>query len=107
MRINRQKWLRFVIWPVRHRSIGRCGFETRLFPKPFCDFQWLDFKVLPPAHFVADLIQLPMMASAEGYGELVADFEADCPGLRKSQVMRIGRLPAADEARLIKVAGSR
>jgi len=38
-----------------------------------------------------------MMTAAKGYGELVADFEAERPGLRKPQVMRIGRLPAADE----------
>ena len=42
-------------------------------------------------------MQLPMMATAERYGELVADFEAECPWLGKPQVMRIGRLPAADE----------
>ena len=41
-----------------------------------------------------------MMTAAKGYGELVADFEAERPGLRKPQVMRIGRLPAADQARL-------
>ena len=45
-------------------------------------------------------MQLTMMTTAEGYSELVADFEAECPGVRKPQVMRIGRLPAADEARL-------
>ena len=62
--------------------------------------QRLDFEVLPPGHFVAGLMQLPMMTAAEGYGELVADFEAEGPGLGKPQVMRIGRLPATDEAGL-------
>ena len=42
-------------------------------------------------------MQLAMMTAAEGYSELVADFEAECPWLGKPQVMRIGRLPAADE----------
>ena len=41
-----------------------------------------------------------MMNTAEGYGELVADFEAQGSRLGKPQVMRIGRLPAADEAGL-------
>ena len=40
------------------------------------------------------------MTAAEGYGELVADFKAQGSGLRKPQVMRIGRLPAADETGL-------
>ena len=45
-------------------------------------------------------MQLPMMTAAEGDGELVADFETEGSGLRKPQVMRIGRLPAADQAGL-------
>ena len=45
-------------------------------------------------------MQLPMMPAAERYGELVADFETERSGLREAQVMRIGRLPAADEAGL-------
>ena len=45
-------------------------------------------------------MQLPMMAAAERHGELIADFEAQGSGLGKPQVMRIGRLPAADEAGL-------
>jgi hypothetical protein len=45
-------------------------------------------------------MQLPMMATAKGYGELIADFETQRSGLGKTQVVRIARLPAADEARL-------
>jgi hypothetical protein len=45
-------------------------------------------------------VNLAMMRTAQGYGELIADFEAQGSGLRKPQVMRIGRLPAADEAGL-------
>jgi len=43
-------------------------------------------------------MQLPVVAAAEGHGELIADFETDCPGLRKAQVMGIAGLPAADQA---------
>jgi hypothetical protein len=43
------------------------------------------------------MMQLPMMTAAERYGEFVADFETQCSGLRKPQVMRIGRLLAANE----------
>ena len=45
-------------------------------------------------------MQLPMMPAAERYGEFVADFEPERSGLRKAQVMRIGWLPAADQAGL-------
>ena len=45
-------------------------------------------------------MQLPMMTAAERYGELVADFETERSGLCKPQVMRVGRLPAADQAGL-------
>lgn len=45
-------------------------------------------------------MQLPMVPAAERHRELIAYFEADCPGLGKPQVMRIAWLPAADQARL-------
>jgi hypothetical protein len=45
-------------------------------------------------------MQLPMMTAAERYGELVADFETQRSELGKAQMMRIGRLPAADQAGL-------
>ena len=71
-----------------------------LFPQAPCDLQGIDLQVLPPGDLIAGLMQLPMMTAAERHGELVADFETDGPRLRKPQVMRIGRLPAADEAGL-------
>ena len=72
----------------------------RLLPEPSSDLHRLDFQILPPGYFVADLMQLPVMAAAERDGELVADFEADGSGLCKAQVMRVGGLPSADEAGL-------
>ena len=45
-------------------------------------------------------MQLPMMTAAERDGELVADFKTQRSGLGKPQVMRIGWLPAADQAGL-------
>ena len=42
-------------------------------------------------------MQLPMMTAAERDGELVADFKTQRSGLGKPQVMRIGRLLAANE----------
>ena len=72
----------------------------RLVPKRLGDLQRLDVEILPPGEFVAGLVQLPMMTAAKGHGELVADFKADGSGLGKAQVMRVGRLPAADETGL-------
>ena len=81
-------------------DVYRGRFWASLIPK-FCGyFQRFDFEISPPDHLIAGLMQLPMMASAERYRELVADFEAQGSGLGKSQVMRIRRLPAAYQARL-------
>jgi hypothetical protein len=45
-------------------------------------------------------MQLSMMPTAEGHGEFIADFHADCARLRKAQMMRIGRAATADKTRL-------
>ena len=72
----------------------------RLFPQPLRNRQDADFQVLPPGDFVAGLMKLLMMSAAKGHGELVADLETEGSGLRKPQVMRVARLPAADQTRL-------
>ena len=84
----------------RSRFYSRRSFWVRLLPKPVGNWQGINVDALPPGHFIAGLMQLPMMTAAERYGEFVADFETQGSGLRKPQVMRIGRLPAADQAGL-------
>ena len=74
------------------------GFWSRLLPKPLGSWQGINFEALPPGHFIASLMQLPMMTAAERHGELVADLETEAAGLRKPQVMRVRRLPPAYEA---------
>ena len=71
-----------------------------LFPKTFCDLQCIDLQVLPPSNLIASLMQLSMVTAAERHGELIADLEADRPRLRKPQMMWVGWLPPADQARL-------
>ena len=44
-------------------------------------------------------MQLAVMAAAERDCELVTHFETDRSWLRKTQMMRIGRLPSADQTR--------
>ena len=66
-------------------------------PKACCDLQWIDIEGFPPIFLIAGLVQLSVMAPAQRHGELVTDFKTHCPRLRKAQMMRIGRLPSADE----------
>ena len=55
----------------------------------------------PPRPLVAGAMNLTMMASTERDGELVADLAAECPVLRKAQVMGIRRLATTDQARVL------
>ena len=71
-----------------------------LFPKPLGDLQRFDVEVAPPGHFIAGLVQLPVMTAAERNGELVADFKADGCRLCKPQVMRVARLTTTYETGL-------
>ena len=71
-----------------------------LCPKLPGNFQRFDVEVLPPGDFIANLVQLSVMAATERDGELVADFQADGSRLCKTQVMRVTGLPSADEAGL-------
>jgi hypothetical protein len=64
------------------------------------DFEWFEFSLFPPRCFVASLMELPMMATTKRSRELIADFHADGAGLGKAKMVRIGWLPAADEAGL-------
>ena len=99
----------FALPSVFRRSLGGIfigmdiccrGFWPRLFPQPLGDHQRVDVDRLPPSHLIASQMKLPMMTAAERDGELVADFETQGSRLRKPQVMRIGRLPAANQAGL-------
>ena len=72
----------------------------RLRPKLLGDFERLYFKIVPPRHFIASLVQLAVMTTAKWDCKLIAHFEAKRSGLRKAKMMRIAGLSAADEARL-------
>jgi hypothetical protein len=72
----------------------------RFFPKVSRDFQGIHSVTVPPRAFIAGLMQLPVMPAAKRDRELIAHLETNGSRLCKPQVMRIGRLPATDEARL-------
>jgi len=61
----------------------------RLFPELSGDAQRIDFKVVPPGDFVADLVQLPVMAATERHRELIAHFAPKRPGLGEAQMMGV------------------
>ena len=71
-----------------------------LLPKTASGLKSIDPEALPPRNLIASLMQLPMMTAAERHGELITDFKTDGSRLRKAQMMRIGRLPPANQTRL-------
>jgi hypothetical protein len=71
-----------------------------LFPELTRNAKGVDFKFVPPCNFIAGLVQLPVMATAERYCKLVADLNAECPRVGKAQMMGVAGLPAADNTRL-------
>jgi hypothetical protein len=50
--------------------------------------------LFPPCRFIATAVDFSMMAATQGDRELIADFAAKRPRLRKSQMMGV-RWPAA------------
>jgi hypothetical protein len=72
-----------------------------LLPQVVRDRRRIDARNLPPGNFVAVAMELTMVAATEWDGELVADFAAERPALRESQVMSIAGLPATDQAGLL------
>ena len=71
-----------------------------LLPKTVSCLESIDPQALPPRLLIASLMQLTMVPTAERHGELITHLETDRPWLRKAQMMRIGRLPPADQTRL-------
>jgi hypothetical protein len=72
----------------------------RSFPETSRNFQGIHSVTIPPRAFIAGLVQLPVMSTAQRHRELITHLETDGSRLRKPQVMGIGRLPAADDTGL-------
>jgi glycosyltransferase involved in cell wall biosynthesis len=47
-----------------------------LLPQSFGDFERVDIETLPPVDLIAALMQLPVMTTAKGHGEFIADLHA-------------------------------
>ena len=52
-----------------------------LFPKLLGIFQRIDFEGFPPSNLVPGLMKLPMVTTADGHGEFIADLKAYRPRL--------------------------
>ena len=61
----------------------------------------IDAGRIPPCGFVAVTMDLAVMAPAEWHREFVAHLAAERAALGKAEVMRIRRLTAANQARLL------
>jgi hypothetical protein len=62
------------------------------------DIDRSDVQVRPPGGLVAVPTQFVVVVTAERDGEFVAHLAAQCPGLRKFEMMRVARLALADHA---------
>ena len=74
--------------------------EPGMPPQPIGDRQRVDLDPLPPCSFVTRPVQFAVVDPAKRDGELVANFAAERPRLGKTQMVGIGRRPAADHAGL-------
>ena len=72
----------------------------RLLPQLPRDAQRVDFKFIPPGHFISGLVQLPMMAAAERDGKLVAHLDAERARLCEAEMVGVTWLAPADETGL-------
>src|SRR5439155_16162135 len=82
-----------------------CGQSTRsngarLCPQGRRDNKRVETELVPPFGFIAATVDLAMVSTAERHRELVAHLAAKRSGLGKPQMMRVRRLPAADQAGL-------
>ena len=73
----------------------------RLVPQSGGDGERFDIQALPPIQLGRGAVELTMVSTAERNGVFVADFGPQCWRLGKAQMMRIGWLPAADQAGLL------
>ena len=71
-----------------------------LFPKLPGEWKGIDVESLPPISFIAGLMELPMVATAERHRKLIADFDAQCSRLGKTKMVWVRWMTATNETRL-------
>ena len=70
------------------------------FPKACRNREWIDLFASPPGALIAPSVKLAMMEPADRNSEAIAYLAPHCLLLRKLDVVRIGRRPTANKARL-------
>ena len=68
-----------------------------LAPQSICRPEWFNANICPPCCFVAISMNFAVMPAAQGDRELITHPASECSALRKSEVVRIGRTPAANQ----------
>ena len=68
-------------------------------PEPLSFGQWVDLSFLPPALFVADCVDCPMMRVAKRHDPLITDLGSHRTGLCEADVVRMAGRPTTYEAR--------
>jgi hypothetical protein len=61
----------------------------------------INASLVPPRGFITAPMHLAMMTTAERYREFIASFSAQSRGLCKTEMMRIGGTPTANQAWLL------
>src|SRR5258706_2926889 len=75
--------------------------RTGFFPKRPSDLDRVDPRALPPGSFVPGPMRGAVVRSTERYREFIARLAAERTRLDELQVVRIGGLAAAQQARLL------
>jgi hypothetical protein len=82
-------------------SFTACGVAlAALLPKATGNYERINILLLLPLPFLAGSVDVVVMDSAKGDGELIAHFEAEPTGLRVAHVMRVRGGASANETRL-------
>ena len=66
-------------------------------PKLARNHKCIEIERLPPGDFVARLMKLSMMPTAEWNGEFIADFDAQSAQLRETQMVWVAGVPSANK----------
>ena len=70
-------------------------------PKRKRNGHWINFEPRPPSCFVTLLVELTMMETTNRNRELIADFSSQRSRLGEAKMVRVRRLAAAHDARLL------
>ena len=71
-----------------------------LAPQSICRPEWVNADLCPPCCFVAISMNFAVMSTAQWHRELITHLAPKRSALCKSEVVRVGRTPAANQTRM-------